>query len=80
MALSSYDSDRSVEWHKAKLVVFCNHQQTNIYYHETFSPVVMASTIHLVLSVTLTFDWPMRQLDVKNAFLHRILIEEVNMC
>jgi len=38
------------------------------------------SAIRLVLSLALTFGWLIRQLDVKNVFLHGILTEEVYMC
>ena len=37
------------------------------------------ATIHLILSIALHFNWPIRQLDVQNAFLHGTLVEEVFM-
>ena len=72
-----FNSDEFVEWHKGRLVRFGNHQEADIDYHETLSLVVNPSTICLVLSLALTFGWSIRQLDVKNAFLHDILVEEV---
>jgi len=62
------------------LVVYGNHQQPNIDYHETLSPAVKPVIIRLVLSLALTFGWSIRQLDIKNAFLHGILTEEVYTC
>lgn len=54
-------------------------QQLGIDCDETFSPVFKPFTIRAVLHVTLARDWPLRQLDVKNAFLHGDHQEMVNM-
>jgi hypothetical protein len=45
-------------------------------YDETFSPVKFA-TVGVVLSLTLSRNWAIHQLDVKNAFLHGSLTETV---
>ncbi|KAM1157262.1 hypothetical protein ACFX2B_027658 [Malus domestica] len=55
------------------------HQQAGVDFSKTFSPVVKPTTIHTVLSLTISFGWPLHQLDVKNAFLHGSLIKEVYM-
>ena len=72
-------SDSSVERFKARLVAQGYTQSLGIDFLETFSPVIKPPTIRLVLSLTTTHGWPIRQLDVKNAFLHGHLKEVVYM-
>ena len=41
--------------------------------------MVRPATIRIILSIAVTSRWPLDQLDVKNAFLHGHLSEEVYM-
>jgi hypothetical protein len=55
------------------------HQQHGIDYHETFSPIIKPATIRTILSLATSRNWPLRQLDINNAFLHGTLDGDVYM-
>ncbi|GJS87098.1 ribonuclease H-like domain-containing protein [Tanacetum coccineum] len=65
----------SLSMYKARLVTNGRSQQQGIDCDETFSPVVKPATIRTVLSLAVSRDWPIHQLDVKNTFLHGHLSE-----
>lgn len=71
--------DGTIDRYKARLVAKGFKQRYGTYYEDTFSSVVKAATIRLVLSIAVSRGWSLRQLDVQNAFLHGVLEEEVFM-
>lgn len=52
-------------------------QKFGIDFVETFSPVVKAIIIRLVLTLAITNSWPIWQFDMQNAFLHGPLTETI---
>ena len=72
-----YKANVSLERYKARLVTKEYTQTYDIDYQETFALVAKMNTIRILHSSTTNFDWPLQQFDVKNAFLHGDLEEEV---
>jgi hypothetical protein len=72
-------ADGNIDRYKARLVAKGFKQRYGLNYEDTFSHVVKMATIGIILSITVTNGWCLRQLDVQNAFLHDILKENVYM-
>jgi hypothetical protein len=65
--------------YKARLVAKGFQQVHGIDYDETFAPVANMDSIRLALSIAATKGWEVHHMDVKNAFLHSDLSEDIYM-
>lgn len=72
-------ADGTFDRYKACLVAKGFSQHAGVDFRETFSPVVQATTIRTILSLSVMKGWPLRQVDVNNAFLNGELTEEIYM-
>lgn len=75
----TYHVDGTISRYKARLVAKGFHQTLKVDYNEASSLVVKALKVRIVLSITVMHKWVIRQVDVNNAFLNGILVEEEYM-
>jgi hypothetical protein len=72
-------ADGQISRYKARLVSKGFQQVHGIDYDDTFAPIAKKDSIRLELSITASKGWEVHQMDVKNAFLHDDLSEEIYM-
>ncbi|KAL0298831.1 UNVERIFIED_CONTAM: Retrovirus-related Pol polyprotein from transposon RE1 [Sesamum radiatum] len=72
-----FRADGTLEWYKARLVAKGFTLTYGVDYFETFSPVARLNSIRVLFSLAVNLNWPMYQMDIKNAFLHGDLNETV---
>ena len=79
MDLYGEETDGSFERYKIRLVEKTYTQTYEVDYQETFAPVEKMNTVRILLSLVANYDWELQQYDVKNAFLHGDIEEEIYM-
>jgi transposase InsO family protein len=65
--------------YKARLVARGFTQVPGLDFTDTFAPVTRLETIRLLFALAVEKDWEVRQIDVKTAYLHGELDEEIYM-
>lgn len=71
--------DGSVDRYKACLVAKGYSQTFSIDYQESFAAMAKKNLVRVLISVDTNQGWSLLQFDVKNAFLHRDLEEDLYM-
>lgn len=71
--------DGIIEKHKASIGAKDFSQQEGINYTKTFAPIAKMNLGKEALSFVASFSWEVHPMDVKSAFLHGDLNEEIYM-
>lgn len=76
---NKFNSDGTHRCPKSRLVAKGYKQEFGRDYVDTFSPAIKSTTHRMVLDIAVSYSWPVKQLDVNNAFLQGTLTDEVYM-
>lgn len=74
-----YNAQGEVARFKARLVARGYTQVPGEDFHDTYSPVLSIISFRILVALAANFGWPIHQMDVKTAFLHGDLNEEIYM-
>lgn len=74
-----HKADGSVDKLKTHLIAKWYTHSYETDYQETFAPIAKLNIVCVLFSLESNLDWPLYQLDVKNAFVNDDLEEEVYM-
>jgi hypothetical protein len=71
------NAEGEVTMHTARLVAKGYVQKHGVDYEEVFAPIARLDTVKFILAMATNRGWEVHQLDVKSAFLHGELQEEM---
>ncbi len=71
------DASGLIEHYKAHLVVKGYTQRWGTNYNKTFTPVILLKNLHFLLTLAVTLDLEIHQMDVESAFLHTPICKEI---
>jgi len=74
-----FRSNGTLDRYKAWLVALGNKQEYGMDYEEIFALVAKMTTVRIIIAIAASQGWPIHQMDVKNAFLHGDLKEDIYM-
>nr|GFA20614.1 retrovirus-related Pol polyprotein from transposon TNT 1-94 [Tanacetum cinerariifolium] len=77
---NKYDEEQTVIRNKSRLVVRGYRQEEGIDFEESFAPVARMEAIRIFLAYTAHKSFTVFQMDMKTAFLHGSLKEDVYVC
>nr|GEV07873.1 copia protein [Tanacetum cinerariifolium] len=77
---NKHDEEKTVIQNKSRLVVRGYHQEEGIDFEESFAPVARMEAIRIFLAYVAHKSFTVFQMDVKTAFLHGTLKEDVYVC
>nr|GFC52966.1 retrovirus-related Pol polyprotein from transposon TNT 1-94 [Tanacetum cinerariifolium] len=77
---NKHDEEQTVIRNKSRLVVREYRQEEGINFEESFTPIARMEAIKIFLAYATHKSFSMFQMDVKTAFLHGLLKEDVYVC
>nr|GEZ49199.1 retrovirus-related Pol polyprotein from transposon TNT 1-94 [Tanacetum cinerariifolium] len=80
LSKNKHDEEQTVIRNKSRLVMRGYRQEEGIDFEESFAPVARMEAIRIFLAYAAHKSFTMFQMDVKTAFLHGLLKEDVYVC
>lgn len=74
---TKYNEHGEIDKYKARLVAKRYSQKHEVDYTKVFAPVARMDTVRMIIALAAQKDWKIFQLDIKSAFLHGELSEDV---